>query len=137
MADVVVTAAQVGVVYPDRAEIYPVILAETVTAGQSAYQLTTGKFGLSGAAAAGKEQFRGFFLRGGAAGEVVPLLVRGHVYGFTISQAYDAILYQSNTLGAIADAAGTKSVPVARVVPLPDSNLTKVVFVNANVSVQY
>lgn len=139
MTDIPVSASQAGVIYPDRAEIYPVILNEAVTALQAAYLATTGKFGIAGANAAGKQQFRGVFLRSGAAGEVVPLLVRGHVYGFTVSGvAYDTILYLSDTPGSLGDAAGTKSVPAARIVPMPDgSNLSKVVFVNANITVQY
>jgi hypothetical protein len=42
MADLTVTAAQVSPIFPRFAEIYPVVLAETVTAGQVLYQTSAG-----------------------------------------------------------------------------------------------
>ncbi len=134
MADIALTAAQIAVVFPQEAEIVDVTLTEAVTKGQAGYQLTTGKFGVADANAAGKQQFRGIFLKAGAAGQVVPLLKRGHVYGFTVAAMNgDAIAYLSDTAGALADAAGTMTVNVGRIVGLTDHGVfTKVLFVDAD-----
>lgn len=122
MADIVSTATQIAIIRPDEAEIYPVIAAEDVTAGQAAYQVgTSGKYGLAGAAAAGKQQARGIFLQSAKAGQAVDLLKKGLCAGFTITQPYDTRVFLSNTLGAVADAAGTMSVPCGRVVGMSDA----------------
>lgn len=133
MADIVLTADQIAVVFPQYAEIIDVILTEAATKGQALYQLTTGKFGIADANAAGKQQFRGIALKKGAAGQAVPCLKRGHVYGFTVAALNcDVPLYLSDTAGALADAAGTMTVIAGRIVALSDANLTKVLFVDAD-----
>jgi len=127
MADLTVTAAQVGVVYPELAEIMNVVLAEAVTKGQALYQLSTGTFGIADANAAGKQQFRGIALEAGGA------LKKGHCYGFTLSgMNHDALAYLSDTAGALADAAGTLTVNVGRVVAMPDNSKTKVLYIEAD-----
>ena len=57
------------------------------------------------------------------------MLEEGWVTGFDVSsQAYDAPLYQSDTAGALADAAsGTKTVAVGRVDFMNDASKTKCV----------
>lgn len=130
MADITVTAANVSRVFPQQDEIISVKLAEAVTAGQTAYQLTAGTFGLSDANAAGKQQFRGVFLAAGAAGEVVPVLKKGYLNGFGVSSLNgDAVLYQSDTAGAFADAAGTMTVVCGRVFTMTDG--TKIAYIDA------
>lgn len=130
MADIDFTAAQVSPVFPQNCEILSVKLAETVTEGQTAYQLTAGTFGLSDANAAGKQQFRGIFLDPGGAGQTVRVLKRGHLYGFSVSGLNgDAVLYQSDTAGDMADSAGTMTVVCGRVFVLTDA--TKVVYIDA------
>jgi hypothetical protein len=75
-------------------------------------------------------RFRGIALKSVAAGQPVPVLVRGVVFGFTVSGlAYDAAVYVSDTAGSLADAAGTTSLVAGRVVPLTDRGLTKVLYV--------
>jgi hypothetical protein len=131
MADIVVTATQVGVVYSVHPEIVDVIATEAVTAGDTAYQLSTGKFGIADANAAGKQQFRGIFLKTVGAGQVVPVLKEGFVSGFTVSALNgDAILYLSDTVGKLADGAGTMTVNCGRVFTTPD--LTKLVYIAAD-----
>lgn len=132
MADLTVTAAQVAPVFPEKAEIFPMIAAETITAGQALFRDTAGKAQLADADAAGEQQCRGIALTGGGAGDGISVLRRGHVYGFTLtSQAYDAPIFVSNTTGALADAAGTLSVPVGVVEGLADDgNITKVLFLD-------
>ena len=133
MADIALTAAQIGACFPDKAEITDMIAAAAITAGQAVYQDTNGKAGVADANASGKQQFRGIALHAAGAGQAVSVLVRGHVYGFTISGMNgDALAYLSDTAGALADANGTMNVQCGRVTCLPDGNLTKVVYIAAD-----
>lgn len=130
MTVIAVTAAQVGRIRPDDDEVMDVIAAEAVTAGQAAYQLTTGRFGLADANAAGRQQFRGVFLKNAAAGGVVPVLKRGMVYGLGVSAMNgDAPLYLSDTAGALDDAAGTMTVIAGRVMTLTTGE--KIAYIDA------
>lgn len=132
MADIALTATQIGVVYPHKATIVDMIAAEAITAGQAVYQTAAGKAGVADANVAGKQQIRGIALKGGAAGAVIPVLKEGHVYGFTVSgEDGDQALYLSDTAGALADAAGTLTVVAGRVTALPDGNATKVAYIEA------
>ena len=130
MTDIVATAAYIGRADPDNDEVLSVVLAETATAGQTAYQTTTGTFGLCDGNGSGKQQFRGIFLQGGAAGQVVPLLKRGFVEGFTVSGLDgDAPLYVSDTAGSLDDGVGTMTVVCGRVTITP--NGTKIAYIDA------
>lgn len=134
MADIALTAAQVGAVFPDGAEIFDMIAAVTITAGQAVYENSAGKAALADAnAGSGAEQFRGVALSGGAAGQAISVLKKGHVYGYTLSGiAYDGAVWLSDTAGAFADAPSTtNAVRAGRVVALSDANLTKVLYVDA------
>lgn len=131
MADVTVTAAQVAVVYPLKAEIFNGIAAESVTAGQALYMTSAGKYGVADANASGKQQVRGIALNAAGAGQAVSVLRRGHVAGFTLG-TYDSLVYLSDNAGALADAAGTMSVKVGRVDAISDTALTKVLFVDVD-----
>ena len=129
MADLTVTAADVAVVYPEKADILTVTLAAAATKGQTLYKDTDGKGNLADANSAGAQQTRLLALQAGGAGDVINALKQGHVYGFTITQAYDAPLFQSDTAGAIADAAGTLEVPVGLVDGIDrGGTITKVVY---------
>lgn len=132
MADLTVTAAQVAVTKPKDAEIDFVIAAEAITAGQSLFIDTNGKAQLADANAAGEQQTRGLALEAVAAGSGFSVLKRGRVYGFDLSgMAYDAPVFQSDTVGALADGAGTLEVPVGVVEGLSDGGtITKVLFFN-------
>ena len=134
MADITVTAAQVAVVHPHSAEIFDFIAAEAITAGQAVYQTTAGKVGVADANVAGKQQFRGIALKSVGAGQAVSVLKKGTLAGFDLSSLNrDAILYLSDTAGAMADAASaTKTVNCGRVISLSDSSLTKCLFVQAD-----
>lgn len=121
MTDIVVTAARVAAIHPQRAVIYDFEAAEAITAGQAVYQLTTGKVGVADANAAGKQQFRGIALNAAAAGGGVSVLKSGYIWGFAVSAMNgDALVYLSDTAGALGDAAGTMSVAVGRVVGIPE-----------------
>ena len=138
MADLTVTAAKVGPVDVGKAEIYSWIAAETITAGKAVYQTTSGTVGVADANVANKQQCRGIALNGGGAGQAIDVLRRGRVYGYTLSdQTYDDPIFLSDTAGALADAAGTLEVPVGLVVPLPDKDLTKVLYIDCRYGADY
>lgn len=133
MADITVTAGKVGAVFPTKADIHDRIAAETITKGQALYIASDGKVGLADANAAGKQQFRGIALNGGGAGQAISVLERGHIAGYDLSGLNaDALVYLSDTAGALADGAGTMEVRVGRVVCLSDANLTKVIFIDTS-----
>jgi hypothetical protein len=130
MADITVTAAQVGRIHPDKDEVFPIKLGETVTAGQVLNQDTDGTYGIADANGSGNElQPRVVALEGGAAGQWVPGMKRGWLNGYTVSSANaDIPLYLSNTAGALADSAGGTTAICGRVALAP--NGTKVVYVD-------
>jgi hypothetical protein len=134
MADIVVTVNQVGRAQPQKDEVYDFIAAEAIAKGQPVYQLSTGKVGVADANAAGKQQVRGIALTKAAAGSPVAVLKRGFATGFTVSGLNaDSPLYLSDTAGSLADAAGTMTVVVARVVAMTDyPTLTKLVYVDCD-----
>lgn len=130
MSDITVTAAQVGLVDPQKAETYTGIAAATITKGQVCYITTTGTVGVADANGSGTVQARGIALNAAAAGQAVTIVKEGALYGYTLtSQAYSAALYLSNTAGALEDggAAGTV-VPCGIVAPLSDKDKTKVFY---------
>lgn len=135
MADVALTAAQVAPVHPEEAEVYTYIVAAAVTRGQAVYELAAGGVGPADATTAdGKLAFVGIALRNGAAGEGVPVLVRGMVYGYTVAAVNcGTVLYLSETLGVLETSApgGTgTAVKVGRVTSLSDPDKTRVVWIN-------
>jgi hypothetical protein len=131
MADLTVTAAKVATIDPLKAEIYSGIAAETITAGKAVYQTTSGTVGIADANVANKQQIRGIALNGGGAGQAIDVLKRGRVYGFTLTdQTYDDPIFLSDTAGALADAAGTLTVPCGLVVAMSDASLTKVLYLD-------
>lgn len=133
MTDIALTAAQVEPCFPEKAEIFTFVASATITKGQAVYVTSAGLCGVADANGSGTVQFRGIALEGGGAGQAIPVLKRGHVYGFTVSSLdSDTILYLSNTAGALADAAGSTTVNVGRVTTLADSSATDVVWIEAD-----
>ena len=131
MADLTVTAAKVGLVKPLQSEVHSFIAAAAITAGQAVYMTTSGTVGVADANAAGLQQIKGIALQSVGAGQAVDVLKKGLLYGFTLtSQAYDAPIFLSDTAGALADAAGTMTVPVGRVTAMADKDKTKVLYVD-------
>jgi hypothetical protein len=94
---------------------------EVVSPGQAARLATAnGKFTKSNATGAAEARIYGIVVGGVAnvAGQPVTAIRRGVVDGYDLSGlAYDAPVYLSDTDGALADAAGTTSVVVGRVIP--------------------
>ncbi len=138
MADFVVTPKDVAILWPHQAEVYPAIAGAAITAGDVVYQDANGRMLPATATAAGvAAQPRGVALETVGNGDSVSVCKRGHVAGFTISQAYDARMFLSNNAAKMADAAGTVSVPVGRVLALSDPTRTKVAYFEFNWSLQY
>ena len=131
MADISVTAAKVAVVFPEQAEIYNVVLAEAVTAGQSLYQTVSGTHGIAQADALAKRQFRGVALEAANAGEGISMLKRGILAGYTLA-TYEDEVYLSDTPGAFDTTPGTLLVKCGRVISLADPALTEVLYVEAD-----
>ena len=129
MADLVVTAASVGMSDAQGSQTFNMIAAVAITAGQIVYRDANGKAALADASAAGTAGARGIALRTVAAGEPVTVLTEGECEGFTISQAYDAPIFLSDTAGALADAAGTVTVAIGNVSATTDQSLTKLLYV--------
>ena len=129
MADLVVVAAEVGLTDPIKAQLDTMIAAATITAGQVVYRDTAGKADLADASAAGTAGARGIALESVVAGEAVTVCVEGELEGFTISQAYDAPIFLSDTAGALADATGTVTVAVGNVSAATDNSITKLLYV--------
>jgi len=131
MADLAITAANISVVKPEDAEIIQVIVAETVTAGQPLYFDSNGKGQLADANAAGEQQARCLTLEAGVANQSVSCLKRGYVEGFTLTdQSFDDPIFLSDTVGVLADATGTLTVPVGLVAPIAkdSSTISKVLY---------
>lgn len=91
--------------------------AEAITAGEAVRIDTAGKFTGANGTTTTENRIYGIATRAAAAGTAVTAVRKGVLDGFTFTQAYDAILYLSDTDGALADAAGTVSTIVGRVVP--------------------
>ena len=137
MADIVVTADKVGLIDATKAEVTNYIATETITRGQAIYRLTTGKAGVADANAGGKQQFRGIALNGAGAGQAVAVCEDGELSGFTVTGNADALIYLSDTAGALADGVGTMTVPAGRIVVKADKDLTKIIRVSINKLAQW
>lgn len=94
--------------------------AEDISPGAAVrIDVSTGKFTNSNASNVAEARVYGIAVGTHAiyAGMPVTAVRRGVLDGFGFSQAYDAPLYLSDTDGRLADAAGTMSVVVGRIIP--------------------
>lgn len=133
MTAIAIASTGVTEVFADKNDVFQLIAAEAIIAGQPVYQTTAGKAGIADANAAGKQQVRGIALYDCAAGKPCAILRRGYLSGYALSGvAYDGPVFLSDTAGSLDDAAGTLSVNVGRVEALTDPDLTKVLFVDAD-----
>lgn len=132
MADLALTAAEIAVTQPRNSITFEMIAAAAITKGQAVYIDSDGKAAVADGSAAGTADVVGIALNAAAAGEGVTLLKQGFLYGYTITQAYGALIYLSDTAGALADAAGTVSKLVGKVLSIPEAggNISKVLFVD-------
>jgi hypothetical protein len=120
-----VTANKVEIV--ESIEQLTLPTAETVHPGQAArLDTSNGKLTKSNGTTAPEARLLGIATGGVAnvAGLPVTVIRKGVVDGYDLSGlAYDAPVYLSDTDGALADAAGTVSVVVGRVIPATAVNL--------------
>lgn len=118
MADIsLVTANKVFVV--ESIEQLTLPAAEAITAGMAMrLDTSTGKFTKSNGSSAGEARGKWLATKTVAAGEPVTGIKRGVMDGYDLSGLnYDAPVYLSDTDGRLADAAGTVSTVVGRVIP--------------------
>ena len=134
MADIVVTAAKVGAVFSPDCLIRDIIAGVTITAGQAVSINTSGKLVLADGSTGTTLPFRGIALKGGGAGEVIPVLIKGWAEGFAVSALdADVLLYVSATAGALADAAAGVEIQAGRVFVLSNASATKIVWIDTQV----
>jgi hypothetical protein len=113
----VVTAGKMSVMEPiDQATG---VAAETIAAGAPVRLDTSlGTYANGNGTTAPEARVIGIALRSVIAGEALTILKRGLLDGFDLSGlAYDAAVYVSDTDARLADAAGTVTLIVGRVVP--------------------
>lgn len=136
MGDIALTAAKIAVVNPEDAWIVPAVAGTTITAGQFVYGIVaSGKVGLADEDASAEASYVfGMALTGGVDGQVIQVLRRGMVEGFTLTgHAYWLPCSLSNTAGALLDTGATTNI-VARIVPVTDAALTKVLLVDCTLA---
>lgn len=142
MADLSLTASQIGVVNETQAEISTMIAAAAVTRGQAVYETTSNKANLARANATGTAQtFRGIALQDAAADRPFNVLEHGSVYGYDLSGMTNGQVFLSAaTAGALADTAPSTSgqfvVPVGSVRSIAEGpnggTMTKVLHIDVN-----
>lgn len=111
----VATAGKVHVVESIEQATLPA--AEAILAGAIVRIDTDGKFTNGNGTSTTENRIYGVATKSVIAGQPVTAIAKGVMDGFTFSQAYDAILYASDTDGRIGDAAGTASKIIGRVIP--------------------
>lgn len=117
MANIAVaTAGKINIV-GDPVQQLTLVATEAILAGSPVRIHTDGKWTNSNGTAAGEARVWGIATASVAAGVALTVVRRGILDGYTFSQAYDAAIYLSDTDGTLADAAGTVSTAIGRVVP--------------------
>lgn len=99
--------------------------AEAITAGMAVrIDTSSGKFTPANGSTAAEGRVYGIAVKTVAAGFPVTAINRGVVSGYDLdSQSFDDEIFLSDTDGTLADAAGTVSVSVGRVIPIPATTL--------------
>jgi hypothetical protein len=116
MADIAVaTAGSVHVV--ESLWQKTLVATEAIAAGAPVRIHTDGKWTNANGTTTTENRIWGIATKSVVAGEALTAVRRGTLDGFTFSQAYDAIIYLSDTDGRLGDVAGTVSTIVGRVVP--------------------
>lgn len=107
MADIVRTSSSVALVKPQDNHIYPLVAGENIEAGQLVCINSSGKAVKADAGALATARAAGFATHYANSGAGVSVLRRGMLKGFTLTGlAYNALVYASDTAGAVADAPG-------------------------------
>ena len=131
MADLVYTSTSVGNASPvGESEVWDLIAGVAIEAGQGVYVNSSGLAALADASAAGTAVCVGIALNDAQANQAIAVLHKGFVEGFTLSQAYSTLIFVSDTAGDLADAAGTVTAPVGRVMPTSEDSPTKLLYID-------
>jgi hypothetical protein len=118
----VTTAGKISVV--ESVQQITGVAGETIAAGSPVYiDPTTAKFMNALGDTAPHARAIGIGLRSVVANEALTVLRQGVLDGYTLTQAYDAPVYVSDTSGRLGDAAGTVSVVAGRVIPAYSQSL--------------
>lgn len=127
MANIALTAAKIAPVYtdPGNCEIYPVIVGETVTAGQALCWHTTTHMLVADGNDAALDEPMAIALEGGLAGEVIRTLKRGSVYGYTVAAVNAGATITLTDTPGVMESAGAGEL-CGRVICLPDG--TRVIY---------
>lgn len=107
MANIALTAAKIAPIFtdPGNCEIYQVTAGETITAGQALCWHTTTHMLLADGDDAALDEPMAIALEGALAGEVIRVLKRGLVYGYTVAAVNVGTKVRlSNTPGTMEDA---------------------------------
>lgn len=124
MADLsLVTTGKIEIVR--SLEQFTLGFSESMTPGQAArLDTSNGKFTKSNGTNAAEARMLGVLASKDGAGAAGTVVRKGILDGYDLSGLnYDAAVYLSDTDGALADAAGTVSVVVGRVIPGTSVNL--------------
>lgn len=115
MADIaLITASRVEIV--ESIHQATLVAAEAITAGAPVRQDTAGKFTNSNGTTTTEAAIYGIATETVTAGLPLTAIRRGVLDGFTFTQAYGASIFLSDTDGRLADAAGTVSTVIGRVI---------------------
>lgn len=105
MGDVALTAANIACVDPKNCETYNVEAGTAITKGQILCWDTDGQVLVADGNQAALDEPVGVALEAGVAGKVISMLVKGLVYGFTVSGINTGtLLTLSDTIGAVETA---------------------------------
>lgn len=115
------TAARVRVVQSLLQDT--LVAAETIVAGAPIRIDTNGKATNSNATDTTENRVYGLATKSVIAGEALTVIRKGVMDGYVFTQAYNAIIYLSDTDGTLADAAGTVSTIVGRVISVTGTTL--------------
>ncbi|MCU0464061.1 MAG: hypothetical protein MUF38_05790 [Anaerolineae bacterium] len=137
MADIVRTKENVALLQVHQVEVYSLVAGEYIEAGQLVCINSSGKVVKADAGALATARAAGFATANANINEGVSVLRRGMLEGFTLtSLAYNALVYVSDTAGAVADApgaSGTYRKVVGSVWAKSDPTKTKVLMVDIDI----
>ena len=121
-AQVTCTPAQIAVVFPQKAQVFDMIAAVALTAGDIVYMTTAGKADLADGDSAATTVQTGVALNSCGAGAAVSVLKSGHCAGWALSGlAYGAPVYFSATAGDAYDTTVGAGKVLGIVVALPEA----------------
>ena len=131
MSDLAVTPERLRKMEVIEARLIPMIADEAIQKGQAVYRKATGRAGLGSSGAVATAKPVGVATTSVQPGTAFDALYHGMLAGYDLGDVDPGTtVYLSDTAGAVADAAGTVSVPIGTVHTLTDVTFTKVVFID-------